>query len=127
MHLVSPTAGALPATPDPAYMRKVVKAARDFEAVLLTSLFGSLEKAFTALGTKNSDPGSDDFQYMGAQALGSSLAASGGIGIAKMIVHDLLKPGGSVAERTVASPTKVSSPPADQRDKRTIPERRPRI
>jgi len=123
MHPVSLTAGpsSSSSTPDAAYVRKVVKAARDFEAVLLTSLFGSLEKTFTAIGAKNTDPGSNDYQYMGAQALGSSLAASGGIGIAGMIVHNLLKSGGTGAEGPVASPTKVSPLLDDKQDKSAIP------
>jgi|HubBroStandDraft_5_1064220.scaffolds.fasta_scaffold1516092_1 Rod binding domain-containing protein len=91
MHPVSSTAGlsSSSSAPDAAYMRKVVKAARDFEGVLLTSLFGSLEKTFSEIGAKSTDPGANDYQFMGAQALGSSLAASGGIGIARMIVHNL--------------------------------------
>ncbi len=122
MHPVSLTAGpsSSSSTPDAAYVRKVVKAARDFEAVLLTSLFGSLEKTFAAIGAKNTDPGSNDYQYMGAQALGSSLAASGGIGIAGMIVHNLLKSGGTGADGTVASPTKVRSYLVDKRDESAI-------
>src|ERR1700690_2050996 len=92
MHPVSQTTGPSysSSAPNATYTRKVVKAAQDFEAVLLTSLFGSLEKTFTSIGAKSSDPGSNDYQYMGAQALGSSLAASGGIGIARMIVRNLL-------------------------------------
>ena len=93
MHPVSLTAVASSSSssPDALYARKVIKAARDFEAVLLTSLFGSLEKTFTAIGAKSTDPGSNNYQYMGAQALGSGLAASGGIGIATMIVRNLLE------------------------------------
>jgi Rod binding domain-containing protein len=131
MHPVSLTAASsssssssslsLSSVPDAAYARKVVKAARDFEAVLLTSLFGSLEKTFTAIGAKSTDPGANDYQYMGAQALGSSLAASGGIGIASMIVHNLLKSGGTAADRPVAAPTKVSAHPDDKGDRSAIP------
>jgi Rod binding domain-containing protein len=122
MHTVPLAAGPLSSssTSDAAYVRKVVKAARDFEAVLLTSLFGSLEKTFTAIGAKSTDPGANDYQFMGAQALGSGLAASGGIGIAGMIVHNLLKSGGTGTERSVASPTKVSLRLDDKQDMSAI-------
>jgi|SRR5579863_721971 len=74
------------------YNRKVLRAAREFEAQLLGSVLGSLEKTFTAIGTPSSDPGAENYQAMAMQALGKSLAAAGGVGIASLIARHLLKP-----------------------------------
>ena len=79
---------------------KVVRAAREFEAILLGSVLGSLEKTFASFPGKEQSVGADDYSYMATQALASSLAASGGIGIAKMIARDLSKTGGVVTEKT---------------------------
>jgi peptidoglycan hydrolase FlgJ len=68
---------------------KLVHAARQFEAILLNQLLGSLEHAFSALGKEKKEAGSDDYQFLGLQALASSVAAHGGLGIADMIVRNL--------------------------------------
>ena len=70
---------------------KITKAAREFEAVLLNSLLGPLEKTFSSLPGKEADPVSDNYQSLGMQALASTLAARGGLGIAGMIVKSLSK------------------------------------
>src|SRR5271169_4183961 len=74
--------------------RRVLHATHEFEAVLLNTLLGSLEHSFAALPGKDSEAGSDNYQYLGMQALASSLAARGGVGIASMIVHSLSHPEG---------------------------------
>jgi Rod binding domain-containing protein len=65
------------------------KAAREFEAQLIGSLLESLEKTFAALPGDESIPGSDDYNYLGTQALAQALADRGGFGIAAMIVRHL--------------------------------------
>jgi Rod binding domain-containing protein len=65
------------------------KAAQEFEAQLISSLVQSLEKTFAALPGKDSIAGSDDYSYLGAQALGQALAAAGGFGIGAMIQQHL--------------------------------------
>ncbi len=67
---------------------KSAKAARDFESVLLTSLFDSLEKSF-AFDPQDSIPGAGDYRLMGTRALAEAVAAGGGIGIARLILRHL--------------------------------------
>ncbi len=73
---------------EPHALRKVEKAAQDFEAVLLGSLLEAVEKTFSGFGEENTS-GSGDYRYMGVQALASEMAAQGGIGIGRMIVRQL--------------------------------------
>jgi Rod binding domain-containing protein len=69
---------------------RVLHAAKEFEAVLLNTLLGSLEHSFATLPGKDAEAGSDNYQYLGMQALATSLAARGGVGIASMIARTLL-------------------------------------
>ena len=64
------------------------KAARDFEAILLTSLLDSLQKTFSGVAD-DSTPGASDYRLMGTQALASAIAERGGIGIARLILSHL--------------------------------------
>jgi len=66
------------------------KAARDFEAILLTSLLDSLQKTFSSV--EDSTPGASDYRLMGTQALASAIAERGGIGIARLILGHLPAP-----------------------------------
>lgn len=70
------------------------KAARDFEAILLTSLMESLQKTFSGVpeDPKDSTPGASDYRLMGTQALASVIAERGGIGIARLILRHLPAP-----------------------------------
>ena len=68
---------------------KMVRAAHQFEAVLLNSLLGSLQHSFSSIGGKKADSESTNYDYVGMQALASALAARGGIGIADRIVASL--------------------------------------
>ena len=72
---------------------KIEKAARDFEAILLGSWLQKAEASFGSVpggdDEDGDDPGKDQFQGIAMQALGGSLADSGGIGIAKMIAEHL--------------------------------------
>lgn len=62
---------------------KLKKASVQFESMLVSSLWKDMEKTF---GQDDSDqPGFDTMQDMGLRAMTTALAASGGIGIAKMI------------------------------------------
>jgi Rod binding domain-containing protein len=67
---------------------KIDKGSKEFEAILLGSWLQQAEQSFTTLpGTDddNKDVASDQVMSFGVQALSTSLAASGGIGISKMI------------------------------------------
>jgi Rod binding domain-containing protein len=113
MNSLSQSAGTGSATPEQVYARRAVHAARQFEAVLLNTLLGSLERSFSALPGKKPDSIADNYHAMGMQALASSLAAGGGVGIASMIVRNLLhRKGQELGGQT--QPAKVSSPPADK-------------
>jgi Rod binding domain-containing protein len=74
---------------DAAHSAKMVRAARQFEAVLLNSLLGSLQHSFSSLGGKKTDSESTNYDYVGMQALSAALAAKGGIGIADRIVASM--------------------------------------
>jgi len=110
---LSPPAGAGSTAPAEAYAQRVTHAARQFEAVLLNSLLGSLEHSFSALPGKKPDSIADNYHSMGMQALASTLAARGGMGIANMIVHNLLRTKGQ-GPASSAGPTKVPVPDADR-------------
>jgi Rod binding domain-containing protein len=78
---------------DTTHKRKMIQAAHEFEALLLNTLLGPLEQTFSSLPGKKPDPESDNYHYLGMQALSSTLAAGKGLGIADMIIRSLLPPG----------------------------------
>jgi Rod binding domain-containing protein len=103
---LSSAAGSAPTT---AYADRVVHTSRQFEAVLLNTLLGSLERSFSALPGKKPDSVADDYHSMGMQALASTLASRGGVGIANMITRNLLHTKGQHPTGPDGQ-TKVSSP-----------------
>ncbi len=91
---------------------RIAKAAKDFEAILLSQWVQDAERCFASVPGEDSEesglPGKDAYQGMGAQAIGGALAASGGIGIAKMITryfthnnNDTSNPGANAPDRAV--------------------------
>ena len=108
--LTSTPAASGPATD---HAHKIAKAAHDFEAVLLNTLLGPLEKTFSSLPGKETDAVSDNYQSLGMQALCSNLAAKGGVGIADMIVKSLSKrdhSGVSAHEKSLARGASLARP-----------------
>ena len=85
---VSPPAAAVPARAN----LKNEKAARDFEAMLLTPVLDSLQKTFAGDSGNSKTPGASDYRLMATQALAQSIAARGGIGIAHLILRHLETP-----------------------------------
>lgn len=83
------TANATPIQPNDAHARKIVRAAHQFEGVLLNSLLGSLEHTFSTLPGDKPNQESETYQSMGMQTLAEALSQRGGIGIADRIVHSL--------------------------------------
>jgi Rod binding domain-containing protein len=67
------------------------KAARDFEAMLLTPVLDSLQKTFAG-DSEDKTTGASDYRQMGSQALAQAIAARGGIGIAQLILRHLQPP-----------------------------------
>jgi len=70
---------------------KLVKAAQEFEAILLSSWLEKLQSSFAG-PDDGSDPAHDTLASMGTQAIASALAARGGIGVAKLLLQHLTKP-----------------------------------
>ena len=66
---------------------KIDKAAKEFEAVLLGSWLQQAENSFATIpgGDEEQDVGHDQRMSMGVQSLATSIAASGGLGIGRMI------------------------------------------
>ena len=88
---------------------KIDKSAKDFESILMGSWLQQAEQSFGSLpgGDEDGDSGKDQFQGIAMQALGTSLTASGGIGIAKMIAKNLHK----AEETRTAAPTNTKLAP----------------
>jgi Rod binding domain-containing protein len=68
------------------------KAARDFEALLLTPVLDSLQKTFAGDSEDSKTPGASDYRQMGSQALAQAIADRGGIGIARLVLRHLQPP-----------------------------------
>jgi Rod binding domain-containing protein len=68
------------------------KAARDFEAMLLTPVLDALQKTFSGDSQDAKTPGASDYRHMATEELAQSIAARGGIGIAQLILRHLQPP-----------------------------------
>ncbi|KAA6464439.1 hypothetical protein DYQ86_00225 [Acidobacteria bacterium AB60] len=70
---------------------KINKSAREFEAILVGTWLQQAEQSFATVpgGDEEDDAGKGQMMSMGVQALSTSIAASGGIGIAKMVAGAL--------------------------------------
>lgn len=91
---------------------KIEKSAKDFESILLGSWLQQAEQSFGSLPGSDEeddmDSGKEQFQGIAMQSMGASLAASGGIGIAKMIAKSLHK----AEDARVELEAKTHAPPA---------------
>src|SRR6266481_101988 len=70
---------------------KIKQAGAQFEAVLLNSVFGSLEQTFSRLPGTHQDTTSKSYDSLAMQALTSGLAQSGGIGLGRLIAEKLMQ------------------------------------
>jgi Rod binding domain-containing protein len=80
---------------NPAALKTVLKnekAARDFEAMLLTPVLDSLQKTFAGNSEDANIPGASDYRQMATAALAQAIAARGGIGIAQLILRHFEPP-----------------------------------
>jgi len=93
---------------------KIQHAAQDFEALLLGTLLRTFAQSLATVPGGQPLPGSDDYQYLGTQALASGLAARGGLGIAALIVRNLMKNNAMAAAHGGAEGAKVFSREADE-------------
>jgi Rod binding domain-containing protein len=88
---------------------EIRKSATEFEAVLLGRWLEDAEKTFASVPgsdpDKEKDPGADNFRSIGLQTLATSMANSGGIGIASMLVNYLDRRAAPVASGDGPAPT----------------------
>ena len=79
----------------PTANEKIEKSAKEFESILLGNWLQQAEQSFGSLpggdDDDDADAGKEQFQGMAMQSLGTSMTASGGIGIARMISKQLHK------------------------------------
>src|SRR5439155_22363495 len=80
--------------------RKLRKAAAEFEAQLLSSLWKSMKTSFTSSDDDSTDPAKQSLEEWGIDAMCNAVGKAGGLGIGKQIVHALE----SKMERLAAQP-----------------------
>ncbi|MGD0646744.1 MAG: hypothetical protein ABR971_02040 [Acidobacteriaceae bacterium] len=66
---------------------KIDKSAQQFEAILVGTWLNEAQQSFASVpgGDTDRDAGGDQMMSLGVQSLSTSMAASGGLGIGKMI------------------------------------------
>jgi len=69
---------------------RALKAGAEFEAVLLNTIFGELERSFSQLPGSKVEHATEAYGGLGMQALSSGLTRSGGIGLSRMISQALV-------------------------------------
>lgn len=86
--------------------RKLRKAAAEFEAQLLSSLWKSMKASFASSDDDSStDPASQSLQEWGIDAMSNSIGKAGGLGIGKQIVKALESKMERLASQPSASQT----------------------
>jgi Rod binding domain-containing protein len=65
---------------------KAIKAARDFEAIMVRHMLESMQKTTELNGKSHANNG---YQSMATEALADSIARGGGLGLADLIAHTL--------------------------------------
>jgi Rod binding domain-containing protein len=68
---------------------KLRRATQEFEGELLSCLLGPMEQAFSGLAENGDSAGSDQYGYLGIQALAAALSHSGGIGIGTLVLSQI--------------------------------------
>ena len=69
--------------------KKLRKAAQDFEGILISQLLGDFKEGSSSLTGDAPLAGSDTLNSLAIQTLSSALASRGGLGIGRMLVHQL--------------------------------------
>ena len=115
-------------TPDKS---NVESAAKQFESILLQKWLEDAEHSFAKVpgddsddGTK--DPGADQFKSLAMQQLAERMTASGGVGIAKMIVRQLAPKSDSAVATQIIDSSKVTSGVLPPRNEIKVPARKDR-
>ena len=69
--------------------KKLRKAAQDFEGILISQLWEQFQMGFSSLAGETPLAGSETLNSLAIQTLSGALARRGGLGIGKMLVHQL--------------------------------------
>jgi Rod binding domain-containing protein len=69
--------------------KKLRKAAQDFEGILISQLWGDAQPGFSSLTGDAPLAGTDTLNSLAIQTLSADLAKCGGLGIGRMLVHQL--------------------------------------
>ncbi len=90
---------------------KIDKSSQQFEAILVGTWLNEAQQSFASVpgGDTDRDAGGDQMMSLGVQSLSTSMAASGGLGIGKMIAKAMH----AAADReraSVAAPEASASP-----------------
>src|SRR5438067_5147325 len=89
---IPPISAAMPsAQNDSAQAAKATKAGTEFEAVLLNTVLGGLQRVFSQLPGDHQNSVNKSYDGMAMQALATGMAHSGGLGLAKLISRELIK------------------------------------
>jgi Rod binding domain-containing protein len=90
---------------------KIEKGSREFEAILLGSWLQQAEQSFATVpgADEDQDPGGEQMMSLGVQQLATSLAASGGIGISKMIAKAMHANAAKADAQAAAAPEPVDT------------------
>lgn len=83
--MIDAVATSTPTTAATAQKAALAKVAKDFEAVFLRQMIGSMRQATLADGTFDSSA-SDQFRDMQDSRLADSMAAGGGFGVAQLLL-----------------------------------------
>jgi Rod binding domain-containing protein len=100
---------------------KIEKGAREFEAILVGSWLQQAEQSFATVpgADDDQDPGGEQMMSLGVQQLATSIAASGGLGIGKMIAK-AMHANADKANAQSAAPEAAAEPARNSENKRLI-------
>ena len=69
--------------------KKLRKAAEAFEGILISKLLEEFKTGFSSIGGESPMAGSDTLNSLAIQTLSGAMARRGGLGIGKMLLHQL--------------------------------------
>ncbi len=109
---------AVPATVAPTDLQRLRRAAQDFEAIFIHQMLKSMRQSLPGGGPLAPGSGQKMYQDMLDDELAKSMARGGGLGLADVLVRDLVRqlPGG----KNSSSP--VTTRPISQGERRGNPE-----
>ncbi len=68
--------------------QKLLHSAQEFEAILVSSWWQQMQRSISD-PDENSDPGAETMQGIGIHSMAMAMAKSGGMGLARMLFHQL--------------------------------------